>query len=190
MEKIIKYLIPFAIFFALISFHWIGVKGPSKSTSLQEDPTTLSQDTEDKGDMKFPSKPFELPTVTDPNKKVTQAIFQGHVTVLNTWASWCGACREEQDLLLSLSKEPGIYWVGLNLGDNLIEAQRMLQLYGNPYHETIFDPELELAGSLKSRGTPEFFILDKKGVIVYRHSGMINETIWREELLPVIKNLQ
>lgn len=213
MDKSFKYVIPFAIFFALISFLWKGTNGsqedgqePVQLAEQQEEVPLAEQSVEKSLEQEILSvdgvdkaakvaripRTFQLPTVVDPNKTVTQDIFKGHVTILNTWASWCGACRKGHDALLALSKGSGseVYWVGLNLNDKLEDAQWMLDLYGNPYNETIYDKKGQLSVDYGLRGTPELLILDKEGRVQHRHMGLINEVIWREELLPIIKSLQ
>lgn len=136
---------------------------------------------------------FRLQSLMDPNKVLTQDMFKGKVTLLNVWASWCGPCRAGQETLVALSKQsqPGtIFWAGLNINDTVDEAQRVLQIYGNPYQDIIYDPKGRLAVNLGIRGTPALLILDKQAGIRYRHYGPLTLSIWEEEILPLIKDLQ
>ena len=39
-------------------------------------------------------------------------------------------------------------------------------------------------------GAPETFIIDKQGVIRYRHAGIMNQELWLKEMLPLVKQLE
>jgi cytochrome c biogenesis protein CcmG/thiol:disulfide interchange protein DsbE len=39
-------------------------------------------------------------------------------------------------------------------------------------------------------GAPETFVIDKKGIIRYRHVGIINQEAWLKEILPLMKKLE
>lgn len=177
-------LLPLVIFLALASLlSWHLIFNRSEQTDSISSKTA-----------KQTRRDFRLKSLIQPEKELTPALFNGKITILNVWASWCGACRVEQDILLNLSKQSGmgssLSWVGLNINDSIEEAQRMLEIYGNPYQEIIYDPEGRLAINFGIRGTPAFLILDQKGEVQYRHYGLINSTLWKEEILPVIQNLQ
>lgn len=134
---------------------------------------------------------FQLKSLNEPDKTLTQELFLGKITILNVFASWCGPCRLEQDFLVKIAKETSaLSWVGLNINDHSDEAKRMLQIYGNPYQEIIYDPEGRLAINYGIRGTPALLILDKNAKVRYRHYGPINTAIWEQEILPIIKELQ
>jgi len=201
-----RYILPLLVFIALIFLLGKGLLTTSldKSGSSQRvvsEPeslpiftsTSIPNDNaaeKNKGEYR---RSFRLQSLMEPSKVLTQDIFKDKVTLLNVWASWCGPCRAGQETLVALSKHPqsgSIFWAGLNINDTLDEAQRMLQIYGNPYQDVIYDPKGRLAVNLGIRGTPALLILDKKGSIRYRHYGPINISIWEEEILPLIKELQ
>ena len=48
---------------------------------------------------------------------VTNAVFQGAVTLVNVWASWCVPCHDEVPFLEHLSKDKRIQLVGINYKD-------------------------------------------------------------------------
>ena len=64
-----------------------------------------------------------------------------------------------------------------------------LKHYGNPYSNIIADPNGTIAINLGVYGTPETFIIDKKGVIRYKHVGPITLNDWRDTLKPLIQRL-
>ena len=67
---------------------------------------------------------------------VSNAIFQGAVTLLNVWASWCVPCHDEAPFLEQLSKDKRIQLIGINYKDTPDNARRFLNRYGNPFVAT------------------------------------------------------
>ena len=49
-----------------------------------------------------PAPEFELPSLTQADRKVGSASYAGQVALLNVWATWCPGCRQEHDFLLQL----------------------------------------------------------------------------------------
>ncbi|WP_373959305.1 DsbE family thiol:disulfide interchange protein [Vibrio gigantis] len=110
-------------------------------------------------------------------KDVTQHPYQ----LVNVWASWCGICKTEHAYLLEL-QDQGIPIIGLNYRDNPAAAINVLSNDGNPYSKVISDPQGKLALELGVIGTPETYLVDAKGSIVKKLMGVINESVWRDEL--------
>lgn len=131
---------------------------------------------------------FQLPAVEE-GKLFTPDVMKGRVVLLNVWASWCEACVEEQVFLMRLARQ-SVPIYGLNYKDNTQNAQRWLNEWGNPYQAVGEDKEGRVAIDLGVYGAPETFLIDKKGVIRYRHIGILNEEAWKSDFLPRIKQLQ
>ncbi|ULN63179.1 DsbE family thiol:disulfide interchange protein [Vibrio gigantis] len=110
-------------------------------------------------------------------KDVTQHPYQ----LVNVWASWCGICKTEHAYLLEL-QDQGIPIIGLNYRDNPAAAINVLSNDGNPYSKVISDPQGKLALELGVIGTPETYLVDAKGNIVKKLMGVINESVWQDEL--------
>ncbi|MEZ8377434.1 DsbE family thiol:disulfide interchange protein [Vibrio splendidus] len=108
---------------------------------------------------------------------VTQHPYQ----LVNVWASWCGICKTEHAFLLKLH-DKGIPIVGLNYRDNSGAAINVLSSDGNPYSTVISDPQGKLALELGVIGTPETYLVDADGQIIKKLLGVINESVWQEEL--------
>lgn len=127
---------------------------------------------------------FELPWIEQPGENLDQEIFQGEVSLLNVWATWCPACKDEHPFLMELA-DRGVRIIGLDYKDDLNAAKRWLRDLGNPYQATIFDQEGRLGLDLGVYGAPETFLIDKDGIVRLRHAGVVNETVWREKFLPL-----
>ena len=129
---------------------------------------------------------FRLSELHDSSRVVTEADLQGRPLLLNVWATWCPSCRTEHPELLRIAKSEGVLVVGLNYKDDRKAAQGWLQKLGDPYLFTIFDPEGRLGLDLGVYGAPETYVLDSKGILRYRHVGVVDGRVWNEVLKPLL----
>lgn len=171
-----RYLLPLCIFFAISGFLWKG---------LDLDPKKLPSAL-----VGHSAPQFNLTTVEDPNRFVTNHIFKEKVSVLNVWATWCVTCQAEHAVWVELAKKHHLFLVGVNYHDDFAAAKQWLKKAGNPYVLNIFDKEGKLGMDYGVYGTPETFIIDKMGVIQYRYVGSIDTQCWQSTLLPLIQALQ
>lgn len=133
---------------------------------------------------------FQLPTLENGNKFLTNKNFLGQVTLLNVWATWCVACAEEHDFLLHLANDEKIIIYGFDYKDDPAAAKKILQEHGNPYKIIGVDQSGNVAIDWGVYGTPETFVIDKKGIIRYKQLGPITEQVWNENLKPLIEKLR
>jgi len=112
--------------------------------------------------------------------------FNGHVTLVNFWGSWCPPCRAEHPFLMSLAGNPAFQLVGVNYKDSADNARRFLGNFGNPFNSIGFDKNGRAAVDWGVYGPPETFVLDKNGIILYRFVGPMNEAAFRAQILPLI----
>lgn len=131
---------------------------------------------------------FTVPRVEAPDRLVTERELLGKVVLINAWASWCTACRDEHAWLMSLRGE-GVPLVGLNISDSLDDARRWLAYYGDPYRTTLFDESGELARSLGIGALPTTLMLDVQGAVHQRHVGPLDEPSWSERFEPAMAHL-
>jgi len=170
-----KLFIPLIIFVILAVFFW---KGLSLDPSAM--PSALIDD---------PVPNFELPTVKDESTIVTQDVFKGQVSLLNVWATWCISCRVEHPYLNKLSGE-GVAIYGVNYKDDTIAAQKWLQEFHDPYQLSVVDADGRLGIDLGVFGAPETYLIDQRGVIRYKHVGVVDERVWSKILKPLYDSLQ
>lgn len=174
MKSVYWRAIPLIIFALLVVFFWRG---------LSLDPKNLPSV---KVGQSLPL--FELPTVGE-DKRFTPNVMRGHVALLNVWASWCNACTEEQVFLMQLARQ-GVAIYGLNYKDNMDDATHWLAEWGNPYKMIGSDLSGQIAIDLGVYGAPETFLVDKSGVIRYRHAGVLTAEIWQQEFLRRMVELE
>ena len=127
---------------------------------------------------------FEL-KVLDNTITVNNDLLNGDY-VLNVWASWCITCIIEHPYLTSLSKN-GIPVIGLNYKDEQEDAIIWLKKYGNPYQTILHDYKGNLALDLGVTGAPETFLISD-GKVVAHYPGEVNDQIWNDVFLPIIKD--
>lgn len=127
-----------------------------------------------------PFPEFSLPAVQD-GKPLTRADLLGKSALVNVWGTWCVACRVEHPVLTKLAQQ-GVVIYGVNYKDVNAEAQKWLKDFHDPYQLNINDEAGSLGLNLGVYGAPETFLIDGKGVIRYKHVGVIDETVWREKL--------
>ncbi len=137
-----------------------------------------------------PAPEFSLPSLNDPDKLISQADFKGDVSLLNIWATWCTSCRQEHSILMSITESNVAPIYGLLYKDQPENAIVWLEKYGNPYKANAVDMDGRVSIEWGSYGTPETFIIDKEGIIRYKHVGPISQHVWHNTLLPMIQTLQ
>ena len=134
-----------------------------------------------------PLPPFSLEALREPDRLLSPELFQGQVSLLNVWATWCPACRDEHDDLLWLAQEKGVRIVGLNYKDSREEALKWLTTLGDPYAINVYDPRGSLGYDLGVYGAPETYFIDAEGIVRYRHVGVVNEKVWNEKFQPLME---
>ncbi len=132
---------------------------------------------------------FSLPTVADPARKAGRDDLRGRVYLLNVWASWCVACRQEHPYLNELTSRKAVTVIGLNYKDKREDALQWLGSLGNPYEMSLSDTNGRLGMDLGVYGVPETFVIDKQGVIRYKQIGPLTPEAWETKIAPLIKEL-
>lgn len=111
---------------------------------------------------------------------------KGKPTIVNFWASWCAQCIEEHPLLDKLQASSGVEIYGINHKDTNVAARRYLGRYGNPYAAIGTDANGRGAIEWGVYGMPETFVIDGKGLIVYKHVGPLSPEAIDTKIMPAI----
>jgi cytochrome c biogenesis protein CcmG, thiol:disulfide interchange protein DsbE len=114
------------------------------------------------------------------------ASFQGAVSVVNVWASWCVPCHDEAPLLMQLSQDRRLRVVGINYKDDPDNARRFLGRYGNPFAASGTDQNGRAAIEWGVYGVPETFVIGRDARIAYKLVGPITPENFQSILLPQI----
>lgn len=111
---------------------------------------------------------------------------KGKISVVNYWASWCVPCVDEHPMLEQLKAASGVDIYGINYKDQPAAARRFLGRYGNPFTAVGTDSDGRAAIDWGVYGTPETFIVNGKGDVIYKHVGPITPASLETKLLPII----
>lgn len=173
--KRILFLAPVVAFLALMGVFFAG---------LHRDPSILPSMLIDK-----PLPAFSLASVHPGEKGASNADFGGEPMLLNVFASTCGPCRIEHPLFMKL-KADGMKIVGLDWKETPDKGAAWLEQYGNPYTLTGSDASGRAGIDLGVSGTPETFVVDRRGRVRYRHVGAITPDDWKQKVRPLLEKLQ
>jgi cytochrome c biogenesis protein CcmG/thiol:disulfide interchange protein DsbE len=115
------------------------------------------------------------------------ASFNGTVTVVNVWASWCVPCHDEAPLLMRLAQDSRLRLIGINYKDDADNARRFLGRYGNPFAAAGVDQTGRAAIEWGVYGVPETFVIGRDARIAYKLVGPITPENFESTLKPQIE---
>ena len=128
---LLRFGVPLGIFLALVVLLAIGL-----NLNPREVPSPL---------IDKPAPGFFLPQLHAPERNFSPASMKGQVWILNVWASWCEACRDEHPVLVDFAKRGVAPLLGLNYKDRRADALEWLKRFGDPYSTSIVDAEGKVA---------------------------------------------
>lgn len=171
-----KLWIPLGIFVAIVALLGVGL-----TMNPERIPSQLIGE---------PVPDFEVSRVDDPASTVSPADLEGQIYLLNIWASWCRACREEHPVLMDAAQESDLTIVGLDYKDERPAAREWLRQRGDPYAVSAFDPEGKVGMDLGVTGVPETFVVDAEGIVRRKFVGAITRRQLHTEILPLVAELR
>jgi len=117
---------------------------------------------------------------------------EGHVSVINVFASWCAPCRAEAPELMALAhdetlKARGVKLYGLSYKDEAANAVRFLTREGNPFDAVGADFSGRTAIDFGVYGVPETFVVRGDGVVAHKLVGPLTPYAMDKTLRPAIE---
>ena len=170
-----RFLIPLLLFVILVVFLAIGL-----GNDPHEVPSPL---------INKPAPSFQLAQLGDPSRRFSAAEMRGQVWLLNVWASWCIACRDEHPFLLEYARSKAVPIYGLNYKDKREDALAWLGELGDPYVLSVSDLDGRVGIDYGVYGAPETYLIDRQGVIRFKHVGPVTPDIWQQKILPLAQQL-
>ena len=171
----IRAVLPIVIFLILAGFLYVG---------LYKDPSLVPSPLIGK-----PVPTFAASALNDPDKIITNKDLLGEYALINVWATWCAACKQEHAALVYLAKQKKMPIFGLNYKDDRAAAIEWLEQYGDPYVFSVFDENGRIGIDFGVYGAPETFLIDRQGVIRHKLVGIMTPEIWESQFVPIINDL-
>ncbi|MDV7339652.1 DsbE family thiol:disulfide interchange protein [Terasakiella sp. A23] len=178
MSSRIFFLIPLILFGVLAVYFAVGLtKDPSKLDST----VLINQ----------PMGEFNLIPVKGRTEGLTTADVKGKVSLVNFFGSWCVACLQEHPFLkkLQANKVIDIYGVDFN-EQHPDDVVRWLARHGDPYTKIGVDVTGETVIDWSIAKAPETYVVDKQGIIRYKHLGPLSASAWDQKIWPLIVELR
>jgi cytochrome c biogenesis protein CcmG, thiol:disulfide interchange protein DsbE len=167
-----RFLIPLGVFALLVVVLAVGIKrAPEKGIIISP---LLGK----------PAPEFALPKLASTGETVKSADLRGRWYVFNVWGTWCGGCRAEHNTLLQIQRSGVVPIIGMDWRDDDSAALSMLREMGNPYETIAVDKDGREAVDWGVYGAPETFLVNDKGVVVYKYVGPLTPEAWEKEFLP------
>jgi len=171
-----RFVIPLAVFAILLVFLFVGL-----GLNPREVPSPL---------VNKPAPAFQLNQLHKPDAPFSHKDMAGKVWLLNVWASWCVACRDEHPVLVELAKKNVVPIVGLNYKDQHGEGRVWLKQFGDPYTLSVMDHDGRVGIDYGVYGVPETFLIDKQGVIRFKQIGPVTPAVLEQKILPMVRELE
>ena len=168
-----KKIIPLFLFFVIGMFLFL---------SLNSNPNKLPSPLVGKVVPEIDGKDF----YTNKNVKLND-LMENQMTLVNVWASWCVTCRKEHQMIMNIANNESLKLIGINYKDKKNDGQKYLEIMSNPFDEIIFDPDGRIGMELGVYATPETFLINKDGLILYKHIGEITPEVWSKNFLVHLK---
>lgn len=167
-----RYVLPLVVLAALVGFLAVG---------LNRDPGFVPSPLVGK-----PAPDFDLPRLDAPDQRLRKADLLGDVSLVNVWGTWCVGCRQEHPFLNEIARSGEIRIYGLNWKDDPASAREWLDRLGNPYAAVAVDADGRSAIDWGVYGAPETFLLDARGMVLYKHIAPLDAGVWAAEFAPRI----
>ncbi|MDQ3950456.1 MAG: redoxin domain-containing protein [Gemmatimonadota bacterium] len=130
-------------------------------------------------------RPGDYPPARIARDTAALSELRGQIVVLNFWASWCLACRDEHAALSAVAREyagQGVQFFGPLYNDTPASAARWIEGMGGQAYPSLLDPGSRTAIDYGLYGVPETFFIGRDGRVAYKHVGPVTEALLRRKI--------
>ena len=152
-----------ALFFALLLVALVAACGRGGGDSGR-----ISAPGEDQGEL----PQFRLAAIA--GGTLGPADLKGKVVVYDFWATWCGPCHVQAEILFALQPKlssRGVEIVAVSLGEPEEVVREFLARKPYPF-PVLTDPDDGLTAQLSIVGLPTLIVADREGNVVFRVTGI------------------
>ena len=124
-----------------------------------------------------------------PPKRLGLSDLRDRVTVLEFWASWCGACQRTTPMLNELSAEfanDGVSFFAVNVEPSTESAVVAAHESIGAAFPTLHDRSGQVHQAYAVRALPTVVVIGRDGLISYSSSGMPSQSRLRKEISAAI----
>jgi len=110
--------------------------------------------------------------------------FDGEVVLVDFWATWCGPCHKQADILEEIYADVrgnGVQFLAVNLGEDLETVREFVADDPYPY-PVLLDPEDQLSYDFGIYGLPTVMVVDTQGKVSYFEIGILDKRAVLAEL--------
>lgn len=125
------------------------------------------------------------PEFPQPGDTVRLSDHRGEIVVLNYWASWCLACRDEHPLLMAAAQRyapRGVRFYGILYNDTEENARSFIREMGGQGYPTLLDPGTRTAIDYGVYGVPETYFVGRDGWVAHKQIGPVTWPLLVEQI--------
>jgi cytochrome c biogenesis protein CcmG, thiol:disulfide interchange protein DsbE len=130
-------------------------------------------------------RPGDYPPARIRGDTAALADLRGQIVVLNFWASWCLACRDEHAALSAAARDyagKGVQFFGPVYNDSPASAIRWIDAMRGQAYPALLDPGSRTAIDYGLYGVPETFFIGRDGKVAYKHVGPVTRALLRQKI--------
>jgi cytochrome c biogenesis protein CcmG/thiol:disulfide interchange protein DsbE len=130
-------------------------------------------------------RPGDYPPARIARDTAALSELRGQIVVLNFWASWCLACRDEHAALSAVARAyagQGVQFFGPVYNDTPTNAVRWIEAMGGQAYPALLDHGSRTAIDYGLYGVPETFFIGGDGTVAYKHVGPVTEALLRQKI--------
>ncbi len=126
---------------------------------------------------------------------LSSVALKGTPYLLNFWASWCAACREEAPYLKAAYERyeksgRNFRVIGIAIQDTLEKANAFARKFGKAYYLALDNERGDISLNWGLYGVPETFFVDAKGTIIHKHIGALDWKVTEREVERLLNPVQ